>query len=322
MLNASMPEPASETVPPLSPAARLGIVVPTYNAARHWPALQAALSRQAIGPGQILIIDSSSQDDTRALAEASGYRVEQIAAEDFGHGRTRQLALRYFPEADALLFLTQDAVPDTPHSLKRLAQALQDPGVGAAYGRQLPRPGADAIERHARFFNYPETSAVRTLESRATLGIKAAFLSNSFAVYRRTALEAIGGFPEHVIFGEDSYAAAKLLLAGWKIVYQADATVIHSHHFSPAEEFHRYFDIGVHHDRESWLLQTFGAAGGEGLNFVRSELRYLMAHDKAKLPIAMLRTLGKLSAYRIGRLWRRLPASVNRQLSSNRGFWQ
>jgi len=298
----------------------LGVIIPTYNAAHQWTEFETSLSTQGLDPRQIVIIDSSSSDGTRDLAEKSGYRVVCIPKEEFGHGRTRQAACAFLPNAKFLLFLTQDSILNSPHSVERLCDAMSDPEVGAAYGRQLPRDGANPIERHARLFNYPEQSSVRSLESRQTLGIKAAFLSNSFAVYRRAALEAVGGFPDDVIFGEDSYVAARMLMAGWKVVYQADATTTHSHAFTISEEFRRYFDIGVHHSREPWLLEVFGGAGGEGLRFVRSELKYLQC-DRKLIPSALIRTAAKLLGYRLGLHWRSLPTELNRALSSNPGFW-
>jgi rhamnosyltransferase len=299
----------------------LGVVIPTWCAERHWPDLLRSLQSDGLRPEQVLIIDSSSPDRTRELAAASGFQVVCIAQKDFGHGSTRQAAVSHFPEAELLLYMTQDAVIAHPDSMQRLCSAFEDPQVGAAYGRQLPRAKAGAIERHARLFNYPSVSTVRSFESRHSVGFRAAFLSNSFAIYRRHALEEVGGFPLDVIFGEDSFVAAKLLMAGWKVAYKADATAVHSHGLSVRQEFVRYFDIGVHHDREIWLLEAFGTAGGEGKKFVVSELRYLLRNKKRAIPLALVRTAGKLLAYRLGRQWRRLPHSVNRSLSNNPGFW-
>jgi rhamnosyltransferase len=62
--------------------------------------------------------------------------------------------------------------------------------------------------------HYPAASEMRALASREQLGIKAVFLSNSLAAYRRSALMAVGGFPKNVISGEDTIVAARLLLAG------------------------------------------------------------------------------------------------------------
>ena len=39
--------------------------------------------------------------------------------------------------------------------------------------------------------------------------------------------------------------AAGVIQAGYAIVYEADAKVIHSHNLSPMEQFHRNFDLAV-----------------------------------------------------------------------------
>jgi len=45
-------------------------------------------------------------------------------------------------------------------------------------------------------------------------------------------LEEIGWFREKLIMGEDTFAGARMLLAGYKIAYVADAQVYHSHNYA------------------------------------------------------------------------------------------
>jgi len=273
------------------------IIIPTYNAARYWDSLHSALTKQGVESDQVLIIDSSSTDGTAALVRSAGFQLKVIPTESFRHGATRQMAAKMASWADFLVYLTQDALPSDADSIQKLLDAFADPDVGGVYGRQLPRESADPIERHSRLFNYTEVSQVRTSGSRAEMGMKAAFFSNSFAAYRRKALDAVGGFP-NVILSEDCTVAARMLLADWKIVYQADAKVIHSHGLSIRKEFSRYFDIGVHHGQEKWFIEQFGTPQGEGVRFVKSELSFLRKHGYAFIPLALFRTLSKYVAYR------------------------
>jgi rhamnosyltransferase len=299
----------------------VAVVVPTLNAAKVWPAFHNALALQRVQPKHVLILDSKSDDRTPDLARAAGYQVFSVERADFNHGGTRQLAANLLQDVDFLVFLTQDAVLAHPDALSQLIESMRDPEVAAAYGRQLPRPGATPIEAHARLFNYPDKSDVRTLARREELGFKAIFISNSFATYRREALIDVGGFPCDVIFGEDTITAAKLVLAGWKVAYVAEAKVYHSHTYSWAQEFRRYFDIGVLHSRESWLLAEFGRTGSEGRRFVASELRYLFPRYWWLVPSALVRTGLKLLGYRLGRNERRLTGRVKRKLSMQSAFW-
>ncbi len=162
---------------------------------------------------------------------------------------------------------------------------------------------------------------VRSWESRKTAGFKSIFFSNAFGAYRRDALMSVGGFPSDVIFGEDTVAVARLHRAGWKTVYVADAAVRHSHSYSIGQEFRRYFDIGVLHARESWLIEHFGNASGEGRRFVLSELKYLIRHGAQYVPSAVTRTFAKYLGYRIGRCESSIAAWLKRHLGMNRHYW-
>ena len=296
------------------------VIVPTLNAARNWPLFARSLLACA-RPDQVLIIDSESADGTAELARAAGFQVSTISRSKFNHGGTRQMAAEMLSNTDILVYMTQDVILDGPNALAYLLAAFDGPRVGAAYGRQLPRPEAKAIEAHARCFNYPATSEIRTLASREQRGIKAVFFSDSLAAYRRSALMSVGGFPTDVIIGEDTVAAARLLLAGYKVAYVAEACAYHSHAYTMTQEFKRYFDTGVLHNRELWLLDEFGQASGEGKRFVLSELRYLLRQAVWQIPSALVRTLVKFLGYRIGRMEARLSLRIKRQLSMHPMFW-
>jgi rhamnosyltransferase len=306
----------------ISDMSRVGVVIPTCNASRYWDPLRKALDSQGLATHQILIVDSSSSDGTDGLAESAGYKVLRVKQGEFDHGGTRRLASEVFPEADVLIFMTQDALPAESFSFRRLCEAFLDPKIGTAYGRQLPRLDAAPIERHARLFNYPSDSAIRSYASRKEIGLKAAFISNSFAAYRCSALAEVGGFPQEAIVGEDSVVACRLLIAGWEIAYVAEATVIHSHAFTLRKEFARYFDIGVHHAREKWILAYFGKADKEGQRFLKSEMSYLFTEDASLIPAAVFRTFNKLVAYQMGRRERFIPLAVKTMLSGQRAFWR
>jgi rhamnosyltransferase len=296
------------------------VIVLTLNAAADWPHF-APMLLASVQPGQVIVIDSDSTDGTAALARAAAFEVRSIARRDFNHGATRQLAAEMFPDAEILVYLTQDAVLARPDAVVTLLAAFQDLRVSAAYGRQLPRPEAGAIEAHARSFNYPANSDVHDLASRERLGLKAIFISNSFAAYRRSALLEIGGFRRDVIFGEDTLAAADLLLSGHKVAYIADACVYHSHDYTWRQEFRRYFDIGVLHSRERRTLGEFGRPTGEGRRFVVSEMKYLGKRNLRKIPSALARTGFKLLGYRLGKIEARLGPAMKQRLSMQPSFW-
>jgi rhamnosyltransferase len=218
-------------------------------------------------------------------------------------------------DSEVVVFLTQDAVLSAPDSLEKLIASFVDPEVGAAYGRQLPRSGASLIAAHARLFNYPPVSRIKSIQDAPELGVKTFFISNSFAAYRRAALMEVGGFPHDTILAEDNIVSARMLLNGWKVAYVADAQVYHSHNYTLMQEFRRYFDIGAFHSHESWILERFGRAEGEGARFVRSELLFLWREGPTLIPSSVLRTAAKFIAYRLFAIAKFLPVRLKKRLS-------
>jgi rhamnosyltransferase len=300
----------------------VSVIIPTCNAGERLRRLLTALQAQSVG-AEILIVDSSSTDDTVGITRAFGLEPIAIRKEDFDHGGTRTFAGKR-ANGDILVYLTQDALPADVHAVRNLTASFdEDREVGGTYGRQLPCPGASAFAAHLRLFNYPETSYIRTFNDREKYGIKTAFLSDSFAAYRRSALEKIGWFEENLISSEDTYAGAKLLSAGYRLRYVSDARVYHSHNYTVLEEFKRYFDIGVFHSAERWILETFGRAEGEGMRYILSEFRYLVSRGKYHLLFEFIcRNMMKFAGYRLGRNYRGIPMPVSKGISRNKGWWK
>jgi rhamnosyltransferase len=303
-----------------------GLVVPTRNPGTLWPRWLAAVQAQALAGGVALtgvVVDSGSTDGTTFSDLPQGWQLQPIAASDFNHGGTRNLALQHLPAGtDVAVFMTQDALLADSQAVSSLVSVFSDPSVACAYGRQLPHADASPLSAHARLFSYPDHSRSVSLADKTQLGIKACFLSNSFAAYRVADLQAVGGFPSSVILGEDMSVAARVLMEGKRVAYVADACVFHSHNYSMGQEFRRYFDTGVFHARSPWLLQTFGSVGGEGLRFVRSELSYLWRHAPVWIPSAVIRTVFKLLGYRLGRLEAWWPLWLKKRMSMHTAFWQ
>ena len=301
---------------------RVIVIVPTFNPGRNWNKWLVAYSSQEANIVKLLIVDSSSTDGFLTAPSCGNTDVIVIKKGEFNHGGTRHQAVKLVEaEADVVVFLTQDAILASPNSIKQLLSAFVDPNVSAAYGRQLPHPGAHPIEAHARIYNYSNRSSTKVLADKASLGLKSIFISNSFAAYRVEDYLLSGGFSTNALFGEDTILASKLLLAGKKIRYEARACVYHSHNYSYLQEFKRYFDVGAMHSMESSLLEIFGEATGEGMRFVKSEFAYIFRNAWFLVPSAAIRSLCKIVGYRLGRCESVLPLLAKRALSMHPGFW-
>ena len=83
----------------------------------------------------------------------------------------------------------------------------------------------------------------------------------------------------------------------------------------------RYFDFGVLHAQLPQLLRELGEPEGDGLRFVKSEMRYMTAAAPWRLPEVVVRNAAKYLGYRLGRVFKKLPNSLRRRLSMTKGYW-
>ncbi len=295
----------------------VSVVIPTYNASRYLDVQLKALRAQSVKDLDILVIDSSSRDRTVEIAAQYSVKTVIIPKEEFDHGGTRTLAGKARSVGNVLVYLTQDALPCDEKAIEALIQPLlAEQKCGAAFGRQIPYQNATSFAEHHRLFNYPAQSYIRTYEDRKALGIRAAFCSNSFAAYRRDALEDVGWFAENLLLAEDMHVCARMLMKGYALNYVAEAVVYHSHNYTVEQEFKRYFDLGVFFEKQRWLLDEFGRPEGEGIKFVRSEFSYLMSQGLFHLlPMSLMRSAAKLIGYRLGQYYKHLPRAVLRRVS-------
>lgn len=242
----------------------VSVVIPTLNAGRQLEELLSLLRRQTLRPTEIIVVDSESTDNTVAIAESSPLtRVVSIRREDFNHGATRHEAF-LLTSGEFVCFLTQDAVPADDQYLERLIEPmLSDASIALVSGRQLPKSDARRFEQLVREFNYPNSPSVKSLDDLPAYGIKTFFASDVCSAYRRDAYLSCGGFPQ-VNTNEDMLMAAKLVSSGYKVAYEPNARVYHSHNLSPRQQFERNQEVGMFLEEHSDDLMHASEIGEGG----------------------------------------------------------
>jgi len=299
----------------------VSLIIPTYNAQNYLASLLERIGSQSIGDCELIIIDSSSVDKTVEIAKQYTENVIVIPQGEFDHGGTRAKAAQ-IAKGEILVYMTQDALPCDNQTIENIVKVFENEKVGAAYGRQLSYEETNLFGKHLREFNYPAESYIREKNDKQTFGIKTVQLSNSFAAYRKDVLMRTGSFKDGLILGEDVYTGARILDAGYSLAYVAEARVYHSHSYTIWQEFKRYFDIGVFHRCESWILDEYGKAEGEGGRYVRSELKYLAVHHAYHLiPAFFMRNAMKYLGYKLGQNYTRLPHWLVKKLSMHHRWW-
>jgi len=278
---------------------KLSIIIPTYNAGPDIRELIKRLLVQTVQPFEIIVIDSSSTDETVAIAEELGAKTRIIPQKLFNHGSTRNDAAKE-ASGDVLVFMTQDAIPADNQLLYHLSRPLQQTLIAGAFARHVPKTAASLLERFAREFNYPEQGSIKGLEDVTMFGIKTFFFSNVCSAINRELFFKAGMFPDGIRANEDMIISAKLMRDGYKIAYVPEAKIFHSHNYSLIEQYHRYYNIGSSLKYNKWIL-GYAKAEGKGIQYLGEQLRFVMKKKIfSVIPYIFLETIAKYIGFRIG----------------------
>jgi rhamnosyltransferase len=273
------------------------LLLPTWNAGAEFPGILGRMRDQRLDRRfEILVIDSGSTDGTVEFLRGQPVRLIEIPNFQFNHGLTRNLGIRE-AGGEIVVLTTQDARPADEHWMQRLVDCFADPRVAGAYSRQIPRPDANPFirDRLKGWMATVEARRVQSVENRAEFDAlppleklaRVTFDNVSSSIRRHIALEV--PFRDRR-FGEDLDWAHRVLLAGYRIVYEPRSRVIHSHNHSMWYELKRvYLDhqnlhrlFGVH-TVPRWQDLLWRTAGG-----VRHLCR-VVAEDPSLHPGARLR---------------------------------
>lgn len=308
---------------------KVDVVIPVYKPDEKLNIIISRLMGQTIIPEKIYIIRTKCQADEdhtdEILREIMEHyhqvKIVEIEENEFDHGGTRDMAM-HLCTSDYVLMMTMDAVPKNRKLLENLLKA-QGEKISVVYAKQEPDKDCRIIERYTRSFNYPEeSSSAMETAAKTNNGIKSIFCSDVCAMYDRRIYDEVGGFPGKVIFNEDEIFAAKSLKAGYDVLYEASAVVLHSHNYSGLQYFRRYFDLGVSHADFRYIFDEYHAED-EGMRLVLDTAGYLMKRRRYfDIPILIYHSGMKLAGMKLGKMYRMLPEKVILKCTSNKNYWK
>ena len=306
----------------------IDVIIPTLRPGESFEKLLKRLLLQRVPVRRVLVANTeeSGWDAARfaPLFEGAGTELSvwHLSRAEFDHGRTRHEAILR-SDADMVVCMTQDCIPYDRDLIGNLEKALYAaPDIAAAYARQLPAADCSALERLTRQFNYPPAGRVKGKADLDELGIKTFFCSNVCAAYKRDLYLELGGFIRRTIFNEDMIFAARAVEAGYRIAYAANAQVIHSHNYTPAQQIRRNFDLAVSQADHPEIFQAVSSEG-EGLRLVKETAARLWSSGRAaQIPRLIVQSGCKYAGYVLGKHYKRLPRPLVLALTMNRAYWE
>ncbi len=314
------------------------VIIPVFRPGKEFPELIQRLKRQEypvrtiriintesdVSPEELLSGSDSSEEQGAGARDVreSRVQIECIKPEEFDHAGTRMMGAR-MSEADIVVFMTQDALPADEKLIGSFVSVFEEyEDIGIVYGRQLPREDCDILERYTRAFNYPEESRIKSKLDIPELGIRTFFCSDVCAAYRREYLLEAGGFASPAIFNEDMVFAGQRILAGDRVVYAAQAKVIHSHNYTGRQQFHRNFDLAVSQAQHPEVFDGISSEE-EGIRLVRKEARELLRQKRFWQIFRLGVQSGcKYFGYFLGKRYEKLPKWIIIKCTASKNYWK
>lgn len=212
-------------------AASVTIIIVNWNSGVLLAQCVAQLARQSHQPASILIIDNASTDGSAEFAHSIPGITVRLLETNLGFAAANNLALAAC-QTEFVALLNPDAFPE-PDWLERLLNAAQASPEFAAFGSRQMAYGSDGVVDGAGDIYH-----FSGLVWRRGYGRPQSMLENisgeifspcaCAALYRREALQTVGGFDEdYFCYVEDVDLGFRLRLAGYKAMYVPDAVVYH-----------------------------------------------------------------------------------------------
>ena len=307
-------------------AMKIDVIIPTYRPGEELFQLLDRLKEQSLPVNRVILMNTEKSffkkltKGTDFYARYPFVTTYHLPKKEFDHGKTRRIGVEK-SEGEVFVMLTQDAMPADEFLLERLTGRLSGE-IAVAYGRQLPRKESGVLERLSRQYNYSDRSCVKGKEDLGRLGIKTFFCSNVCAAYRRDVYEKLGGFPSKAIFNEDMIYAAKVIDAGWKIAYESEAKVFHSHDYSHLQQLRRNFDLGSSQADHPEVFQRVKSEA-EGKKYVKYVILSLKDRGQiGKIPTFLTQSAFKYAGFLLGKRYQKLPKWLILLVADNKTYWK
>ncbi len=255
----------------------VSIIILTRDAGDNFrPLLERIYSQKFDGMYEVLVIDSGSTDETVGIARTFPARVVSIQPDEFHHGRTRNLGAE-LSEGNALVYITQDALPLSDDWLQTLVGSLSDRDVAMVCGRQIARTSTKPPERFFYVHYFPE-HRLKVTPGAPDYYRDNVFISNVNSAIRRDVWRQFR-FSETIDLAEDKEFARRILSAGWSIAYEPGAAVSHSHDLNLHALYRLHTRFGMALTRGAGGLPRSRNRLARRLEYYAGEMRYVAGNE-------------------------------------------
>ena len=276
------------------------IICPLYNAKKYIESLQKSLEMQKnVEINKIRYVVTNTNDNIEEILDKYNCAYSKIEKKDFSHSLVREKEA-YKSDADIIVFITQDVIIKDEKWLYNLVKGIENGECEAAFSRQLCLN--DTIEKYTREKNYPDKSYIVSKKDLDKLGLRTFFFSDAAGAIKREVFVKLKGYDgKNLPISEDMYFAYKLIMNDYRIKYEADSEVIHSHKFTLKQLYRRYYDTGKFFKQNSYL-DKYGT-NGTGANLAKYILKRAIKEKNLKVLIEFIPNMSaRFIGMKVGKL--------------------
>ena len=228
----------------------VSILIRTKNEDKFIGKTLSVLFSQTYKNFEVLIVDSGSTDDTLEVAQKYPVRIHEIKPEEFTWGYALNYGFRK-AKGEYVVCLSAHALPLSDRWLEILIADFDDDSVAAVTSNILPCPDCNPFDRRGLFKKY-------NIEKQELFEGPPFIFSNAASVIRKSVWEKIH-FDESLLAVEEEDWARKVRRINYKIMYEPEAKVYHSHNESLRQIYKRHYELS--HAFKLLKFQEFSTIG-------------------------------------------------------------
>lgn len=212
----------------------VSIVIRTKNEARHIGQTLSVIFSQKFRAFEVLIVDSGSTDKTLRIAREYPVTIYEIKPEEFTWGYSLNYGLQR-AKGKYVVCLSAHSLPLSNDWLEILTANFEDDKVAAVMCNTLPWPDCNPFDRRGllKKYNMP----------RQEIPEKPAFIfGNVSSAIRKSVWEKVP-FDESLSYCEDEDWRRKVTRLNFKVMYEPEAKVYHSHNETLKQIYKRTYQF-------------------------------------------------------------------------------
>jgi GT2 family glycosyltransferase len=278
--------------------ARVSLILVTWNSARFLQRCLDGIARQGFGDVEVIVVDNASSDDSVAIVQSrfpDAILIENTTNEGFARAVNQGVARA---SGEFVQLVNPDAFLE-PGYVRRLVEALQTEGFGAATGKLMRAEGTGVDSKGIRMTRTGRHFDIEAGEEREVFGV-----SGAAAMYRTSFIRDVtlsdGQFLDEDFFAyrEDADVAWRGRLFGWRAAYVPEAVGWHVRMVTPEKRRELPAFINMHSFKNRFLMRI----KNEGLYLALRNAPFELTRDLVTI-VAVL-TIERSSLPAFGWLWR------------------